>query len=197
MPYVTIPFSIRYPQITIEEVLNAPAGARPRNPIGHLGDLNPYAYAQGNPVDRIDPDGLESDDPAYDLPADQINSIKGNLTSWALFRMPLRSRRIRELIKNDPAALTRELQDNTEFWAEAVLDRMEERRYREAEQDCGGGSPPRSPEALRSRAMPKSFDDQTAASGFPAPDDQAAWVALSEEEGWWGGSSSAGEASDE
>ena len=167
------------------------------DPIGHLGDLNLYAYARGNPVDRIDPDGLDSDDPAYAVPPDQINSIKGNLTSWALFRMPLRTPRIKDLIRNNPAALTQELEDNTEFWAEAVLNVMEQRRYREAEQDCGGGPPPRSPEAVRSRAMPQSFDDQAAASEFPAPDDQAAWVALSEEEGWWGGSSSAEEASDE
>jgi hypothetical protein len=49
MPYVTIPFSIRYPQITIEEVLNAPAGARPRNPIGHLGDTRTAYYKTLSP----------------------------------------------------------------------------------------------------------------------------------------------------
>ena len=44
MPYVTIPASIRYHQMTLEEVLDAPPGSMPRPPVGKLGDTRTVFY---------------------------------------------------------------------------------------------------------------------------------------------------------
>lgn len=128
------------------------------DPIGYLGDLNLYAYARGNPVDRIDPDGLESP-------------------------VEFSEREFDALRKSNHLDAVNEYLQNTEegLWAR-LYDIVERRKGREA---CGGGPPPRTPKNYGDRSAPESFSDQTETSEFPAPNDQAGWVALSEEEGWW------------
>ncbi|NCC93886.1 MAG: hypothetical protein EOM10_11480, partial [Opitutae bacterium] len=131
------------------------------DPIGYLGDLNLYAYARGNPVDRSDPNGLASPG---------LNEFSE--TEYEALRKSEHLANVNDYLQNSDGAL----------W-ERLYYIVERRKEREA---CGGGPPPRSPKNYGDRSAPESFSDQADSSEFPAPDDQAGWVALSEEEGWWG-----------
>lgn len=42
MPYITTAAPIRYPQLTMDDILNAPQGARALLPVGHAGDTRTY-----------------------------------------------------------------------------------------------------------------------------------------------------------
>lgn len=52
MPYITTPSAIRYPQLTLDDFLNAPFGAPVPQPVGHIGDTR-TRFSDQSPVTPV------------------------------------------------------------------------------------------------------------------------------------------------
>lgn len=128
------------------------------DPIGYLGDLNLYAYARGNPVDRSDPNGLD----ALDFGKGLYNIWQGEFTDGALD------------IGKGLLGIPGQVWDMIEAGQEENMRRAQETEKKWLQPKCGDSPPPRTPKNYGDRSAPESFSDQGATANEPSPEDSPA-----------------------